>query len=86
VLLSAGAGAPGQVFGVGDDQIVGHFGSHYLSRCRKSAGGKQWVRSLGTATRPDLLINEIGAYTGTVVWAPGLYKVTADGDWSATLK
>lgn len=37
-------------------------------------------------TRPDLLINEIGAYTGTVVWAPGLYKVTADGDWSATLK
>lgn len=37
-------------------------------------------------TRTDLLINEIGAYTGTVVWAPGLYKVTADGDWSATLK
>jgi hypothetical protein len=37
-------------------------------------------------TRADLLINEIGAYTGTVVWAPGLYKVTADGDWSATLK
>lgn len=37
-------------------------------------------------TRPDLLINEIGAYTGTVVWATGLYQVTADGNWSATLK
>jgi hypothetical protein len=37
-------------------------------------------------TRPDLLINEIGAYTGTVVWSPGLYQVSADGNWSATLK
>lgn len=35
---------------------------------------------------PDLLINEIGAYTGTVVWAPGFYQVSADGNWSATLK
>lgn len=42
------------------------------------------VHSYGT--RADLLINEIGAYNGTVVWAPGLYEVTADGDWSATLK
>lgn len=35
---------------------------------------------------PDLLINEIGAYTGTVVWAPGFYQVSADGNWSATVK
>lgn len=42
------------------------------------------VQTFGT--RGDLLINEIGAYTGTVVWAPGLYQVTADGDWSAALK
>lgn len=42
------------------------------------------VHSYGT--RADLLINEIGAYTGTVVWTPGLYEVTADGNWSATLK
>lgn len=42
------------------------------------------VKSFGT--RSNLLINEIGAYTGTVVWAPGLYQVTADGNWSATLK
>lgn len=34
----------------------------------------------------DLLINEIGVYSGTIVWAPGLYTVSADGNWSATLK
>jgi hypothetical protein len=34
----------------------------------------------------DLLINEIGPYKGTVVWRPGLYSVTADGNWSATIK
>lgn len=38
------------------------------------------------STRRNLLVNEIGAYTGTVAWAPGLYTVTADGNWSATLK
>lgn len=37
-------------------------------------------------SRRDLLINEVGAYTGTVVWAPGIYTVIADGNWSATLK
>jgi hypothetical protein len=42
------------------------------------------VHSYGT--RSDLLINEIGPYTGTVVWAPGIYTVTTDGNWSATLK
>lgn len=36
--------------------------------------------------RTDLLVNEIGAYTGTIVGAPGLYQISADGDWSATLK
>lgn len=40
----------------------------------------------GSSSGPDLLVNEIGTYTGTVVWAPGLYVVTADGDWSATIK
>ncbi|WP_180987243.1 PASTA domain-containing protein [Arthrobacter sp. AFG20] len=34
----------------------------------------------------DLLVNEIGPYTGTLVWRPGLYSVTADGNWSATIK
>lgn len=42
------------------------------------------VHSYGT--RADLLVNEIGAYTGTIVWTPGLYQVTADGDWSAIIK
>lgn len=42
------------------------------------------VKTYGTRT--DLLINEIGAYTGTVVWPPGFYQITADGNWSATLK
>lgn len=35
---------------------------------------------------PDLLVNDIGRYSGTVVWAPGLYWVNADGNWSATVK
>jgi hypothetical protein len=34
----------------------------------------------------DLLVNEIGPYKGTLVWRPGLYSVTADGNWSATIK
>lgn len=38
------------------------------------------------STRADLLVNEIGPYTGTIVWTPGLYQVTADGNWSATIK
>lgn len=31
---------------------------------------------------PDLLVNEIGAYNGKLVWRPGLYEITADGAWS----
>lgn len=35
---------------------------------------------------PDVLVNEIGVYKGTVVWTPGLYSVHADGNWTATVK
>lgn len=42
------------------------------------------VHSYGT--RADLLVNEVGPYNGTVVWTPGLYQITADGNWSATIK
>lgn len=40
------------------------------------------VQSYGS--RGDLLVNDIGAYSGRVVWAEGLYQVSADGNWSAT--
>ena len=40
------------------------------------------------ATRGDLLINEIGPYTGTVRWmaGPALYEINADGRWTVALK
>jgi hypothetical protein len=69
--------------GTGDD-VFYYKGATKAATFTHDGSSNIAVHTFGT--RPDLLINEIGAYTGTVVWAPGLYQVTADGNWSATLK
>lgn len=69
--------------GTGDD-VFYYKGASKAATFTHDGSSNIAVHTFGT--RPDLLINEIGAYTGTVVWAAGLYQVTADGNWSATLK
>lgn len=69
--------------GHGDD-VFYYKGTAKAATFTHSGSSNIAVHTYGT--RPDLLINEIGAYSGTVVVTPGLYTVTADGDWSATLK
>ncbi len=71
------------ITGTGDDvfHYTGEIGSATFTH---DGGSNIAVKTHGLD--PDLLINEIGPYKGTVVWAPGLYTVTADGNWSATIK
>lgn len=69
--------------GVGDD-VFRYTGAAKAATFSHDGSSNIAVHNYGT--RRNLLINEIGAYTGTVVWAPGVYTVTADGNWSATLK
>ncbi|MEE2570689.1 hypothetical protein V1638_14985 [Pseudarthrobacter sp. J64] len=42
----------------------------------------------GYGSRSDLLINEIGPYSGTVRWmaGPAIFEVSADGGWTVTLQ
>jgi hypothetical protein len=69
--------------GHGDD-VFYYTGSAKAAVFMHNGSSNIAVHSYGT--RADLLVNEIGPYTGTVVWTPGLYQITADGDWSATIK
>lgn len=69
--------------GRGDD-VFAYTGSAKPATFTHDGSSNIAVKSYGTRT--SLLINEIGTYTGTVVWSPGFYTVTADGNWSATLK
>lgn len=70
--------------GHGDD-VFAYTGAAEAATFTHNGSSNIAVKSYGT--RSDLLINEIGPYTGTVVvWAPGFCQVTADGEWSATLK
>jgi hypothetical protein len=70
-----------QIEGVGDD--VFYYKGKTTSALFAHTGSRNIVvQSYGS--RGDLLVNEIGVYSGRVVWAEGLYQVTADGNWSAT--
>lgn len=68
--------------GAGDD--VFYYRGRTTSALFAHTGSRNIVlRTHGN--RGDLLVNNIGSYTGRVVWAEGLYEVSADGPWSATL-
>jgi hypothetical protein len=69
--------------GRGDD-VFAYTGAAKAATFTHDGSSNIAVKTYGART--DLLINEIGAYTGTVVWSPGFYQITADGNWSATLK
>ncbi|TQJ58058.1 hypothetical protein FBY30_0268 [Arthrobacter sp. SLBN-83] len=69
--------------GTGDDVLV-YTGPAKAAVFTHDGSSNIAVHSYGS--RADLLVNEIGPYSGTVVWAPGVYTITADGNWSATLK
>lgn len=71
------------ITGHGDD-VFYYKGSTKAATFSHSGSSNIAVKNFGA--RSSLLVNEIGAYTGTVVWAPGLYQINADGDWSATLR
>ena len=49
-------------------------------------GGGNFVVMQSDGTWPDLLINEIGTYNGTVPLSsgPSLLLITADGKWTMT--
>lgn len=67
--------------GIGDDALIylGDAGAAALSHDGESNFA---VWTYGSST--DLVVNEIGAYTGTVRWAAGptVVAVSADGAWS----
>lgn len=71
----------GAATGVGDDVVVyrGKSGAATISHDGQSNFS---IWSYGDNT--DLLVNEIGAYNGTVAWSPGpaVIAVTADGNWN----
>jgi hypothetical protein len=69
--------------GTGDDVFM-YTGPAKAATFTHDGSSNIAVHSYGS--RADLLVNEIGPYTGTVVWTPGVYTITADGNWSATLK
>lgn len=66
------------------DEVFAYTGAAKAAAFTHDGSSNIAVKFYGT--RNDLLINEIGPYSGTVVWARGFYQVTADGNWSATLK
>ena len=75
--------APGtDLSGTGDSVVILADGN---TRAKITHDGESnfAVKSFG-GDRPDLLVNEIGPYSGTVVIEPGVIQVNADGAWTIT--
>lgn len=75
----------GTASGVGDDVLL-YFGDTTVATIGHSGDSNFAVWSYGNGS--DLLINEIGNYSGQVRWpgGPALIEITADGDWSINLE
>lgn len=72
------------VAGVGDDVVVYRGGAGAASITHDGVSNfAVWTYGDGS----DLVVNEIGAYTGTTRWAggPSLVVVSADGNWGITV-
>ncbi|MEX1077679.1 MAG: DUF4190 domain-containing protein [Homoserinimonas sp.] len=70
--------------GVGDDVVIYHGGAGAANISHDgSSNFAIWTYGDGT----DLVVNEIGAYTGTTRWTagPSIVVVSADGSWSITV-
>lgn len=88
-LLSARVWNPaGPLTGRGDDVIFLYPSAGPLTVVELKHGGESnfAIWTYGTDGRVDLLVNEIGKYTGQTILAEevGLLAVTADGSWSIT--
>jgi hypothetical protein len=70
--------------GTGDDVVI------YRGKAGAAAITNTGSRNFAVWTygdRSNLTVNQIGAYTGTVVWqkGPSLVVVTSDGPWTITV-
>ena len=74
----------GTASGTGDDVLV-YFGDTTVAAISHSGESNFAVWSYGNSS--DLLINEIGNYSGQVRWpgGPALVEISADGDWNIDL-
>lgn len=83
-VLSVRQFAGNSVTGVGDDVVL-YFGEAGPAAISHDGSSNFAVWLYGDST--ELVVNEIGAYTGTVRWiaGPSLVAVSADGNWSVTV-
>ena len=70
--------------GTGDDVVI-YRGATGAATITNTGSSNFAVWTYGS--RSNLAVNEIGAYTGTVVWqkGPSLVVVTSDGPWTITV-
>lgn len=78
---------PGPCTGSGDDVILFVGGKPDTAVFKHSGSSNFAVLSYGSGY-PDLLINEIGAYEGTVMFSNGsvIMEIQADGAWEAQIE
>jgi len=71
--------------GTGDDVLL-YFGDATIADIAHSGESNFAIWSYGN--RSDLIVNEIGTYTGQVRWQAGsaLIQISADGEWSIDLQ
>lgn len=77
--LEEGSAATGQ----GDDVLV-YFGDTSIATLEHSGTQNFAIWSYSDTAGDDLLVNEIGSYSGEVRWpsGPALIDISADGPWS----
>jgi hypothetical protein len=75
----------GEATGVGDSVIL-YFGDTTIANIQHSGESNFAVWSYANGS--DLLVNEIGDYSGQVRWqsGPALIEISADGPWSIELE
>lgn len=80
------APAPGTDLSGTGDWVLRYEGDAGIATCNH-AGESNFVIHFTHGTTPDLLVNEIGAYSGKmpIKSGPALIAVKADGDWIITV-
>lgn len=83
-VLSLRQFAGNSITGAGDDVVL-YFGEAAPAAITHDGSSNVAVWLYGDST--ELVVNEIGTYTGTVRWiaGPSLVAVNADGNWSVTV-
>jgi len=83
-VLSLRQFAGNSITGTGDDVVL-YFGEAAPATITHDGSRNFAVWLYGNST--ELVVNEIGPYTGTVRWiaGPSVVAVTADGNWGVTV-